>query len=102
MKDVRMTKESRLLQVFLTPENAPEPRVSEVHMDDKQRLSCNCSGYKGRSACKHVEFVQKKIKDNEGHYPVPVIKSAPKFVTKDMSSEDLRKFILTYGKIEVF
>ena len=94
----------RLLQVFLASSKTPGPSIYEVLVDDDQKLQCTCPGYKGRSNCKHIKFVQSRIDSNSGTYPLEV---SSKATTEDAakaqkSNRDFRDFVIKYGKIEVF
>jgi len=103
MKGLQMKPDTKLLQVFLSPKDSPTPVISEVYLGPKEKLICTCPGYRGRSSCKHIIFVKKRIEDHDGNYPLAVAKGAPKTeVEKAMTSpENFRKFVVAYGKIEV-
>lgn len=98
-------KEYRLLQVFLSQSSgAPGPGIFEVSGTDDQLFKCTCPGYAVRNSCKHIRHVQEKIAKNGGAYPLELSTKATNEEAKKAmtSNEEFRKFILKYGRIEVF
>lgn len=98
-------KEYRLIQVFLSQRSGtPGPGIFEVSGTDDQHFKCTCPGYEVRSHCRHIRHVQQKIADNGGTYPLELsTKATNEEAQKAMTSNDeFRKFILKYGRIEVF
>lgn len=99
-----MKTDLRLLQVFLSTSKTPGPGVYEVSTDKAGALYCNCQDFKFRSKCKHTVFVNNRIKNNNGSYPLEILSKASQEDADraTMSNEDYRQFIIKYGKIEVF
>jgi len=96
--------ESRLVQVFLSQTQTPGPGIYEVSTDENAVLYCTCPGYKGRKTCKHTKYVQAKIDNNNGSYPLEISNRATEEEAQEakLSNDAFRKFIIKYGKIEVF
>jgi hypothetical protein len=94
----------RLIQVFLSPTATPGPSIFEVSSSPEGSLSCTCSGYKGRTTCKHTRFVKARIDSNNGNYPLEVSKAATEEDTEKAkeSPEAFREFVIRFAKIEVF
>lgn len=95
----------RLIQVFLSPSNSPTPVISEVSIDsDTDTLYCTCPGFRSKKTCKHTEEVRSRIDENDGSYPLAISKTATQEeADKAMESEEeFHKFVVKYGKIEVF
>lgn len=98
-------REARLIQVFLSQKSGvPGPGIFEVSGDEDQNFFCTCPGYIARRSCKHIKFVQARILENGGTYPLELsTKATNEEASKAMESTDeFRKFILKYGKIEIF
>jgi hypothetical protein len=97
--------DTKLVQVFLSQSQTPGPGIFEVSVDDDNKFYCTCQGYKGRNTCKHVKFVQARVKSNGGdNYPLEFSSRATKddvFKAKQ-SKEEFRDFVIRFGKIEVF
>lgn len=100
----RTVKETRLVQVFLSQTQTPGPGIYEVSTDEFGTLYCTCPGYKGRKTCKHTKYVQAKIDNNNGSYPLEISSRATEEEAQEakVSTEAFREFIIKYGKIEVF
>jgi hypothetical protein len=95
----------RLLQIFLSSKAGfSGPGIFEVSGDEDQNFVCTCPGYKVKHTCRHIRFVQDKIKKNNGTYPLEVGANVPEEeVTKALKSSDtFREFLLKHGKIEVY
>lgn len=104
MKETFVKPEHRLVQVFLSTTRTPGPSIYEVSADEDARLYCTCHDYSVRSKCKHTTFVQTRIDNNNGNYPLEISKKA---TSEDAelartSNAEYRNFIIKYGKIEVF
>ena len=97
-------KEPRLVQVFLSQTQSPGPSIYEVSTDESGSLLCTCAGYKGRKTCKHTKYVQNKINNNGGSYPLEISNRATEEEAQEAkkSNTAFREFIIKYGKIEVF
>jgi len=86
-------------QIFLS-----DTGVHEVQINlDSARLRCDCPGFSSRSYCKHTKFVQKRMLENEGVYPVEVSRAAsPEEGNMARNDpESFRKFLFKYGRVEV-
>ena len=96
--------EPRLVQVFLSHAKTAGPDIYEVTADDVGNLFCTCTDYKRRKACKHASYVQVKMDNNNGTYPLEISnKATEEEANKAKNSKaELRSFIIKYGKIEVF
>ena len=96
--------DTRLVQVFLSPAMSPGPGIYEVSSDEDANLYCTCPGFSGRSVCKHTKFVQARVENNKGSYPLELSSKATEEDARRAreSSEEFRKFVIKYGKIEVF
>lgn len=97
-------KEPRLVQVFLSQTQSPGPSIYEVSTDEGGFLLCTCPGYKGRRSCKHTKYVQARIDNNGGSYPLEISNRATEEEAQKakVSNAAFREFIIKYGKIEVF
>jgi hypothetical protein len=96
--------QNRLIQIFLSPTASPGPAIFEVSSTSEGGLKCTCSGFKGRTSCKHTRFVNARIKSNHGTYPLEISDQAtPTDTAKAQESpEEFRKFVIKFGKVEVF
>lgn len=94
----------RLIQVFLSPTASPGPAIFEVSSGSDGSLYCTCPGFRGRTTCKHTRFVNARIKSNNGTYPLEISSAATDEDTAKAqeSPEEFRKFIVKFGKVEVF
>lgn len=94
----------KLLQVFLSPESAPAPAISEVYMIKDGDLTCTCPGFRARSSCKHIKLVKERIDGNDGAYPMEVSVRATQEDADAASESDtaFRDFVVKYGKVEVY
>jgi hypothetical protein len=103
MKKSRMHN-TRLVQVFLSQAQTPGPGIFEVSVDEDGILSCTCALYVSRGLCKHTKFVTARIDDNNGNYPLEILRKATEEEAElaKASNEAYRSFIIKYGKIEVF
>lgn len=104
MKEASVKNDRRLVQVFLSTSISPGPGIQEVSTDKDGNLYCTCSSFASREKCKHTSFVEAKIKSNNGTYPLEILsKATPEEaeLAKE-SNEAYRRFIIKYGKIEVF
>lgn len=104
MKEAHVRDDLRLIQVFLGASRNPGPGVYEVSTDNNGMLYCNCHDFLGRKKCKHVNFVRNRIENNNGNYPLEILSKATQEEAEHarLSNEDYRRFIIKYGKIEVF
>ena len=92
--------EPKLVQVFLSP---GIPGVFEVSVDNSQNYKCTCPGFRGRGSCKHTKFVDARVQQNNGTYPLEISTKVTKEEAEKAqeSNETFREFILRFGKIEV-
>ena len=104
MKGFQVSDDARLIQVFLSQTQTPGPGIYEVSSTENGKFICTCPGYKGRAICKHIKFVQGRLKENDGTYPLEISIKASKEEAElaQRSNEEFREFIIKYGKIEVF
>jgi hypothetical protein len=97
--------EYRLLQVFLsTSSTNPGPGIFEVYGDEEQNLKCSCPGFNVKGTCKHTKYVNLRIDENDGVYPVEISTKAS-VAEAELAKNDpdkFREFLIKYGKIEVF
>ena len=77
--------------------------VFEVDVNtETKETRCNCPVWTKRGSCKHVQFVNFRIKDT-GHYSILV----PNEISDEMALEanedpdKFREFVVKYAKIEV-
>ena len=91
------------VQFFLTPKDAPELGIFEVSINKNKDLVCTCPGFISKSSCKHSLYVAKKIKGNNGEYPLEISKKATKDAIKEAHKDPaaFREFLLMHGKVEV-
>jgi hypothetical protein len=94
----------KLIQVFLSPASAASVVISEVYIDGMSNLTCTCPGWRGKHSCKHTRLIQERIDNNGGIYKMEVSKKATmeEAALAHESDEAFRKFVVTYGKIEVY
>ena len=104
MKGNQVDDDLRLVQVFLSQNKTPGPGIYEVAVDIESVLHCTCPGYKSRSTCKHVRFVNSRIETNGGTYPLEISSRASTEDAKKAqdSNKEFREFVIKYGRIEVY
>ncbi len=97
-------QDTKLIQIFLSQGVSPSPAIYEVSSTITGSLLCTCPGYSGRGTCKHARFVNARIKNNGGTYPLEISKRATKEEADlaQESTEAFREFIIKFGKIEVY
>jgi hypothetical protein len=97
-------QETKLIQVFLSQSITPGPAIFEVSSTQDGDIMCTCPGFNGRGTCKHSRFVDARIKNNNGAYPLEISKKATREeADKAQTSTDaFREFIIRFGKIEVY
>jgi len=93
---------TQLLQVFLSPNQSL--RIYEVSKSSDDTIQCTCDVYISRSTCKHTRFVDARIEENGGSYPLQVSDRATFEDAEQahLSEEAFRSFIIRFGKIEVY
>lgn len=87
-----------ITQIFLS-----DTGVHEVYVQHStQKLKCNCPGFNVRGICKHTRFVNKRMDENGGVYPVEISKRVENSLDY-MDIDDpkvFRELLVNYGKIE--
>jgi len=87
-----------ITQIFLS-----DTGVHEVYVHhSSHKLRCDCSGFSARNTCKHAKFVQSRMNDNGGVYPVQIDNSADKEASLASTDDPkaFRELLLNFGKIE--
>ena len=95
----------KLLQIFLSGKSSPVPSYAEVCVDDDDDFVCSCPGYWAKKMCKHIDYVEKKIKETSGGaYPLELVGDYTDLeLERALSSvPEMNKFIRKYGSIEVY
>jgi hypothetical protein len=96
-----MTTPWRTVQQFISAQGVG---VFDVEVDTETKdTRCNCPVYDKQGSCKHVRYVNMKIKHNEGHYSIMVPNEVPEEMAADAHDdpEKFREFVVKYAKIEV-
>jgi hypothetical protein len=91
----------RTVQMFISAQAAG---IFEVEVDtDTKKTRCNCPVWKKNATCKHVKFVDNKMKLNNGHYSILVPNEVPEELAVQASNDPkkFREFVLNHAKIEV-
>ena len=93
---------NKLVQIFLS-ESLNPGGVYEVSYTTNKTFVCTCPGFEGRNKCKHVKYVDEKVRANNGTYPLEVSKKVTEEAADRASEspEAFRDFLIKYGKIEV-
>ena len=100
MKGPSMSSSWRTVQQFIS-EQAIGVFDVDVNTETKE-TRCNCPVWLKRGSCKHVQFVNFRIK-HTGHYSILV----PNEISDEMAVEanedpdKFREFVVKYAKIEV-
>jgi hypothetical protein len=85
--------------MFLSPRG-----VFEVELNmSTSSTRCTCPAYAARQFCKHTRWVESRMRNNGGTYPMSVSTRAPavEATRANKSSAAFREFVVKYGKIEV-
>ena len=91
----------RTVQLFISSQAAG---VFEVEVDTgTKRVRCNCPVWKKTLKCKHVNFVNKKMELNNGHYSILVPSEVPEELASqaNIDPKTFRDFVVRYAKVEV-
>jgi len=90
----------RTVQQFISAQGMGIFEV-EVETDTKE-TRCTCPVFDKRGSCKHIQFVNDKIKYT-GHYSILVPNEVPEEMAVEASdsAEKFREFVVKYAKIEV-
>ena len=100
MKGPQVSSAWRTVQQFISAQGMGIFEV-EVETDTKD-IRCTCPVFDKRGSCKHIQFVNDKIKYT-GHYSIMVPNEIPEEVALEanIDAEKFRKFVVKYAKIEV-
>lgn len=100
MKGQQMSSAWRTVQLFISAQGAG---IFEVEVETETKdTRCNCPVWSKRGSCKHIQFVNDKIKYT-GHYSIMVPNEIPEEMALDANTDakKFREFVLKYAKIEV-
>jgi len=100
MKGPQVSSAWRTVQQFISAQGMGIFEV-EVETDTKE-TRCTCPVYIKKGSCKHIQFVNEKIKTT-GHYSILVPNEIPEEMAFEANenSEKFREFVVKYAKIEV-
>ena len=101
MRGTNVAAAWRTAQIFLS---AAGGGVFEVDIDiEGTSIRCNCPTWKNNFGCKHVRFVQRRITEHGGKYPVMIPTSTPESVCMPIEGDpvDFRIFVVNHARIEV-
>jgi hypothetical protein len=101
MKGMSMDSPWRTVQLFISSQAAG---VFEVEVDTgTKRVRCSCPVWKKSLKCKHVSFVNNKMRMNNGHYSILVPEEIPEELASQANSDPktFRDFVVRYAKVEV-
>jgi hypothetical protein len=101
MKGMSMESPWRTVQLFISSQAAG---VFEVEVDTgTKKVRCNCPVWKKTLKCKHVNFVNKKMQLNKGHYSKIVPSEVPEELAQqaNIDPKTFRDFVVRYAKVEV-
>ena len=91
----------RTIQLFISSQAAG---IFEVEVDTgTKKVRCNCPVWKKTLNCKHVNFVNNKMRLNNGHYSILVPSEVPEDLAAEASTDPkaFRDFVVKHAKIEV-
>jgi hypothetical protein len=100
MKGQHMSSPWRTVQQFISAQGVG---IFDVEVDtDTKETRCNCPIFSKRKECKHVAFVNNRIR-NSGHYSILVPNEIPEEMAMEANqdAESFREFVVHYAKIEV-
>lgn len=100
MKGPSMSSPWRTVQQFIS-EQAIGVFDVDVNTDTKE-TRCNCPVWVKRGSCKHVQFVNFRIR-HTGHYSILVPNEIPEEMALEANEDPdkFREFVVKYAKIEV-
>jgi len=101
MKGMSMESPWRTIQLFISSQAAG---IFEVEVDTgTKKVRCNCPVWKKTLNCKHVNFVNNKMRLNNGHYSILVPSEVPEDLAAEASTDPkaFRDFVVKHAKIEV-
>ena len=85
MKGMSMESPWRTVQLFISSQAAG---VFEVEVDTgTKRVRCSCPVWKKSLKCKHVSFVNNKMRMNNGHYSIIVPEEIPEELAAQANSD---------------
>lgn len=98
----RIMEDLKLVQIFLSQSPSPTPGIYEVNLIQGGDFICTCPGYTGKTNCMHVRFVKRRVKENNGTYPLEIsVKCSSEDKNRATESpEAFRNFVIKFGKIE--
>lgn len=91
----------RTIQLFISSQAAG---IFEVEVDtETKKTRCNCPVWRRTANCKHTNFVNTKMKSNQGHYAIRVPENVPEDLVEEAIDDPkaFRELILKYNKVEV-
>ena len=100
MKGPQVSSAWRTVQQFISAQGMGVFEV-EVETDTKD-IRCTCPVFEKRGSCKHIQFVNDKIK-HTGHYSIMVSNEIPETmaIEANVDAEKFREFVVKYAKIEI-
>jgi hypothetical protein len=100
MKGPNVSSDWMTVQQFISAQGAG---VFEVELEtETKETRCNCPVWDKKRTCKHVSFVESKMK-HRGHYSISVPTSVPEEWALEASQDPdkFREFVINYATIEV-
>lgn len=100
MKGFPMSTKWMTVQQFISAAGAG---IFEVELDTLTKATrCNCPVWGKKQTCKHVSFVNSKIKET-GHYSISIPTSVPEEWAMEASNdpEKFRAFVVNYATVEI-
>jgi hypothetical protein len=100
VKGPQVSSAWRTVQQFISAQGAG---IFEVEVETETKdVRCSCPVYFKKGSCKHIQFVNEKIKYT-GHYSIMVPNSIPEEVALEanVDADKFREFVVKYAKIEV-
>lgn len=100
MKGPNVSSDWMTVQQFISAQGAG---IFEVELDTvTKETRCNCPVWSKKRLCKHVAFVENKIR-TRGHYSISVPTSVPEEWALEASQDPdkFREFVVNYATIEV-
>ena len=101
MKGMSMESPWRTVQLFISSQAAGVFEVEVVTVT--KRIRCNCPVWTKTLKCKHVNFVNNRMKMNQGHYSILVPDEVPEELASQANADPkrFRDFVVRYAKVEV-
>lgn len=92
------TEDFRVIQVFLSSHGVFETSIST----EADAFHCTCPGWEALHRCKHVAYVQKKIREDGGHYHLEITGATKEEITEAMQdAARFREFVISKSPIVV-